>query len=524
LQPDIVVPTTAQEQVKFLRDNLGDPFVDWILAAPSDPLTEQQEQVLRLLIMVIIRGQPRTSGGASLPMRYNLIALSQYNEAVGATLFNHLRSLTSGEEAPTFPRSGDSLLDALTDFAVELYGELLLIIRYSHFIPIGSFSSPVASELKERIADAVELPFASTAGSGIYTVTSTGRGGGIQVDFAGPSIVNAAWRMACLTDAAPSLEKLISALPPALESARRALKGRTVRVKGVYSFTGLTLPPDTVLELGWGRIRAARPSDHPEDVSDMTQRRTVSGSSGIQITDAGEIILEADVGYRLYIRDAARETGRGPAATSRNELEKRATQVRFALLLAVERDVVPVLVPTWSLFIEPISQGGSVGLSDPQSFAKRHPTALTDSEASTWRDWIRRLDTTGLSSFGVAPARLIRAVAERRDPFDSLIDAVICWESMFGGDKEMTLRVSSAMARILRPSGPERRATRKRLSEIYELRSRVVHGTDAKRGLVQEASKQAISYALEAFRVILANRRDLINMSGAERSVTILME
>jgi hypothetical protein len=523
MQPDLVVPNTAQEQVEFLRDNLGDPFVDWILADPSDPFTEQQEQVLRLLIMAIIRGQPQTSGGASLPMRYNLIALSQYNEAVGATLFNHLRSLTSAEEAPTFPRSGDRLLDALTDFAVELYGELLLIIRHSHFIPIGSFSSPVASELKERIADAVELPFASTASSSIYTVTSTGRGGGIQVGFAGPSIVNAAWRTACLTDAAPSLEKLISVLPPALESARRALKGKAVRVKGVYSFTGLTLPPDTVLELGWGRIRATRPSDHPEDVSDMTQRRTVSGSSGVQITDAGEIILEADVGYRLYIRDA-RETGSGPAATSRNELEQRVTQVRFALLLAVERDAVPVLVPTWSLFIEPISQGGSVGLSDPQSFAKRHPTALTDSEASAWRDWIRRLDTTDLSRFGVAPARLIRAVAERRDPFDSLIDAVICWESMFGGDKEMTLRVSSAMARLLRPSGPERRASRKRLGEIYELRSRVVHGTDTKRSLVQEASKEAISYAVEAFKFILADRRDLINMSGTERSVTILME
>jgi hypothetical protein len=245
--------------------------------------------------------------------------------------------------------------------------------------------------------------------------------------------------------------------------------------------------------------------------------------SGARYLDAGEIILEADVGYRLYIRDA-RETGSGPAATSRNELEQRVTQVRFALLLAVERDAVPVLVPTWSLFIEPISQGGSVGLSDPQSFAKRHPTALTDSEASAWRDWIRRLDTTDLSRFGVAPARLIRAVAERRDPFDSLIDAVICWESMFGGDKEMTLRVSSAMARLLRPSGPERRASRKRLGEIYELRSRVVHGTDTKRSLVQEASKEAISYAVEAFKFILADRRDLINMSGAERSVTILME
>ena len=465
MEPNFVVPNTAQEQVRFLRNSLGDPIVDWILTNPADPLTVQQAQVLKLLIQVIVRGQPRTSGGASLPMRYNLIALSQYNETVGATLFNYLRSVTSGEEAPTFPRSGDSLLDALTDCAVELYGEFLLTIRDAHSVPfpLGSVSSPTASQLKERIAEATDLPFSSIAGSRIYAVTSIGTGGGIQVEVAGPSIINAAWRTASLTEPAPSLEDLVSELPQALKNARLALAGRTVKVKGICSFTGLTLPPNTVLDLGWGRIRTARPSDHPQHVSGLTQRRTVSGSSGVEITDAGDIILEADVGYRLYIRDATGERS-WPPATSRSELEKRTTQIRLALLLAVERDAAPVLVPTWSLFIEPISQGSSIGVSDPQLFAKRHPIAITDSEASAWRDWIQQLDAVDLSGLGVAPARLIRAIAERRDPSDSLIDAVVCWESMFGGEKELTLRVSTAMARILRPPGAERRATRKSLA------------------------------------------------------------
>ena len=41
---------------------------------------------------------------------------------------------------------------------------------------------------------------------------------------------------------------------------------------------------------------------------------------------------------------------------------------------------------------------------------------------------------------------------------------------------------------------------------------------------MQEASKEAVAYAIEAFRVVIGNRRDLINMSGPERSMAILME
>src|SRR5690606_6612719 len=379
MHPFLLVPNTPEEQLKYLRDNLGDPFVDWILANPTDPLTEQQKQVLGLLIMAVVRGRLQTSGRGHPLLLYNLLAMGHYNGAVGATDLSYLRRLTSGEDTPTFPRSGDSLLDALTDLAVEMYGELLLTIQDSRFIPIGPLSSPAALRLRERIAESVQFPFESASGSSIFTVSSTGMGGGIQVEYAGPSVINATWRTACLIDPVPSLEELISALPPMLEKARRALMGRTVRIKGVCSLTGLTLPSDCVLELEWGRIRSARPSDHPQDVGDMVERRLVSGSSGVQITDAGEGIVEADINYRLYIRDPANEAKRWPPATSQGELQQRLTQLQLALLLALERDAPPVLIPSWSLFIEPISQGRSVGRSDPHLFARRQPTAITES-------------------------------------------------------------------------------------------------------------------------------------------------
>jgi hypothetical protein len=352
---------------------------------------------------------------------------------------------------------------------------------------------------------------------------------GIQVSFVGPSIIAAAWQQARLKESVPSLETLLEGLPSALENARKALNGQTVRIKAVVGLSGVVLPPGTVLEFPWGCIRPTRPYDHPEGLGDMPRQRTIrqmEDGSTVAITDAGDVILVVDVPLKLRIERGNHFGGeiQWPTPNSRHELEKRVMQVRIAQSLASNDDPPPVLIPVWQRFILPVAQGGSMGVSHPSLFALRTPTALSPKDAASWKTWLDHLNNIDITRFGVAPARLLRAVAERRDQTDSLIDAVICWEALFGGDTEMTFRVSAAIARLLRPSGPDRRALRTRIAEIYRLRSKVVHGADVPIGEVVDASREAVSTSVEVFRTLVSERRDLVKMSAGERSTAILME
>jgi hypothetical protein len=45
--------------------------------------------------------------------------------------------------------------------------------------------------------------------------------------------------------------------------------------------------------------------------------------------------------------------------------------------------------------------------------------------------------------------RILRAVSERKEPEDTLIDAVIVWENLFGSSQETTLRVTMSVAWML---------------------------------------------------------------------------
>ena len=101
---------------------------------------------------------------------------------------------------------------------------------------------------------------------------------------------------------------------------------------------------------------------------------------------------------------------------------------------------------------------------------------------------------------------------------------MIAWEALFGGGSEATLRVSSAIARLVCAPGLERRQLRKRVADIYGLRSKVVHGTFVDEREVSAASRQAIRLTVTLLRTLFKDRPDLVAMTSGERSTQLLLE
>jgi hypothetical protein len=134
------------------------------------------------------------------------------------------------------------------------------------------------------------------------------------------------------------------------------------------------------------------------------------------------------------------------------------------------------------------------------------------------------VDAVPSRHLGPAPTRLLRASNERRDKGDALIDTVIAWEALFGATSEATLRVSGAIAKLLRPAGDDRRHLRKRAAEIYALRSQLVHGVEVAPTDLTEASDEALQLGIDAVRTRLSSRSDLAGKTSSERSTELLLE
>jgi hypothetical protein len=89
---------------------------------------------------------------------------------------------------------------------------------------------------------------------------------------------------------------------------------------------------------------------------------------------------------------------------------------------------------------------------------------------------------------------------------------------------EPTFRVTACLAKLLKDSLAERRALRKELVGIYNLRSAVVHGnrplTEADFGKCD----RALDVAIDAIRTLVDRRSDLLaEGDGGSRSTAVLL-
>jgi hypothetical protein len=199
----------------------------------------------------------------------------------------------------------------------------------------------------------------------------------------------------------------------------------------------------------------------------------------------GDILLEYEFPYKVRLMPL--ETGQDEAPIewpddmhAPDEIEQTVIRMRFSLMLAVERDQRAQLVPTWRRFDEPINAGFSYSWSDPRQGTGIMPIQLTETEVEEWRRWYALLNGTSVAKIELALTRILRAIAERREPSDVLIDSVIAWENLFGTKEgELTFRVTTCLAKLLEQDGDARLALKARLGKIYALRSKVVHGSGA---------------------------------------------
>lgn len=291
------------------------------------------------------------------------------------------------------------------------------------------------------------------------------------------------------------------------EELRKAVRGEPVRSYEVKGLAQITIPANSHLSTPWGTIRPA-PS---------VEGHFVFPRLGQPNTRA--LLIEPKLVPLVFDRSPSPDVMMQPP--SDHDL-RSSYLLPLSCALASKDHMTPVVpVITWSTFLVPFQ--GSFGYSMPMLgpiFGPEHDATqlLEDLE-----DWARLIERTHSPEVDVAAKRLVSAVAHRADKADALIDAVMVWENLLGTSNEVTFRVSASLAKLIESDPEKRIKLKKAFSDVYGVRSRIVHGTPVDATAVQAASSEAIGTAVLALRQSYRKGRDWLSMSSAARSEEILL-
>jgi hypothetical protein len=154
-------------------------------------------------------------------------------------------------------------------------------------------------------------------------------------------------------------------------------------------------------------------------------------------------------------------------------------------------------IHSWSAVVNPLTEVSASAMSGARVLTAPYPvqsiSVFVEQEIDGYAQMLERY--AGSLKTGVR--RLLLAITERLYPEDGLVDAIICWESLFSGTPETTLRVCGSMAKLLGPSDVAgRRELFNELRDLYLARNKAVHGSETRSAIITSQRDATIQYAL----------------------------
>lgn len=328
----------------------------------------------------------------------------------------------------------------------------------------------------------------------------------------------------------PSLDDTLKRLPESIGLARNLAQKRTVRIPALVSIHNIELMRDRAIQIGHAVLRKPIRYD---------RFRLASIAIG---QDANALVLRLETGFsaihiRATSRDADREEeqrktqhlietmGYGSMERQIRNFQNEINQLCLSIVLASPAGTIFSPVQGWNSAVNPLSDVNHSQISSARSLNAPYPAQkigkVTERKIARFASLIER--HPDVLKAGVR--RLLLAITERMYPEDGFVDAIICWENLFSGAPETTLRVCGSMAKLLSPANDERRHNMyKELSRLYGLRNKIVHGSadDLPEGMYSNRNL-AVKYALDALRIIYTRDDLLVTNDSYQRGRIILL-
>jgi len=352
------------------------------------------------------------------------------------------------------------------------------------------------------------------ASLGAQITLSSGMGTGVQMVGLPAAMINYAFILWRLRDGVEDDIRAVAA--ETIDTARSLARGDATALPLVTAIAGVKIDPPAFFTVGPTTVR------HVDEVRDV-----------LPIFDGNTTAaMVASVPVRVLSRRVQPDLTSfedWSAFTSDFERHQRAVRelldrTRLSLLLASTDLEVVTPAELGQIVLNPLTSGSSWSGSGMPSVGVTSTLSSTVGDAA--QAWWVKLENHP-ASLWLGSRRLLSAATSRLDPLDGFVDAVICWENMYGsGGAETTFRVCGAMARVLEPEDHTRRGVLFReLKKLYEHRSKLVHG--AKVPSPQEAGSlrdRAVRLAIASLSAMY-ERPDLLSAeSSALRGQLAMLE
>lgn len=154
----------------------------------------------------------------------------------------------------------------------------------------------------------------------------------------------------------------------------------------------------------------------------------------------------------------------------------------------------------------------------PQAYF--HPTMLKNKDLELFTYWLKKIDTH-YKDLEITFNRLVSAITKNKYSADAIIDGVIAWESLFGGPGETKLKVCGSILKLLDPE--DKPKFYKKLIEVYNIRSKIVHGGKSKLSNMRETKNFICDVTRDCLIKLIDDRPDLISLTAVERCKKILL-
>lgn len=528
----------------LLREALGVPLIAYILGASESEVDQwlsgdraefgssDQMQAIGELHNVL----EFYSGKEPEMRQYNISSvLSMYLDESGTTVGHMLRMMATGVDLTSIEgcESLNDVREILAAFTRDLYPAYLLPeSRPQQPMGISARHHPLRKKFESVLM--VESLFRnfftqgrSESPSRSYA-TSTGRSTGVQLTMLAEMLISSGWRRARISSiGTPTLERHLECVLGDFDVFSAALRNQSVDVPVSVGLTGFVLDFEDPIDLGWGVLRHVDERDRM--LAPVQINGQISGGDGeVVVPYSGSAVLEMALEYRLFRLHEDEFFDEWPnALAGRDIIQQRVESLQLGGLLSQQvRGGDPIAVlQTWTYIHDPLAYGYGVSWRDPRTVRSFVPRRLSVEDGARWRELAVSVEANRTKYIAVAIKRVLRAAAERRDHSDVLVDTVIAWENLFGARSAKTITIAGALSWLLGKDYGERRDLRREFTDIYGVRSSVVHGEDVPPRELAERARRALEVSIEALRVIFTDRLDLLYEcnDGDERSLRLLM-
>lgn len=313
----------------------------------------------------------------------------------------------------------------------------------------------------------------------VIWASSLGHAQTVQLPSLPPMLLTEGYRRVRALARPMTLQAYAEEVAAALNVVRQVARTGQAEVPAIVALRGGRIEAGTVVTTPYGLVRA----------SSTLHRELGPPEVGAEVVLETSVPIHVELGDDL---DSANPPEEVPQP--RRTLRDRAAMLGEAAMLATGRP----LVATWQTVMDPFAMSLR---PTPEPLAFRPPLTSPDL-AQGLETWSSRLhDQHTDRGVTLARGRLVNAMV-RPDPEDALIDAVVAWEALFGDSQgELRFRIATSIAWLLAKDGSNRQSVFKQARDLYDFRSRIVHGgTSATGAEIRDAASTAISITWRCLR------------------------